>query len=260
MPHESRPPRRDPWTPESEHGYTDAAIQGARLRSQEVLRQFADWLEQRGLGQGSITVRTPERRRHPARPRPSGHASRQGPQVAHLSPLGSHRERPAHLARRALCVRPRRAALLERSADTHQPIGRCPRDRTTSRAGGNQAPARHQGFATRPQAHDRHAPAIQRRRHHHHRRLAWTRRSLNHARLCRDHPPYEAGRRRRRLYAPQPRWRRLPDQRPPHLADQPRPLELCAASTSDTAKVTPCARQTVHNRALSITPLMESCT
>jgi len=57
MPHESKSPRRDPWTPESEREYTDAAIQGARLRNQEVLREFADWLERRGLCQGSITVR-----------------------------------------------------------------------------------------------------------------------------------------------------------------------------------------------------------
>lgn len=57
MLHERKSPRRNPWTSESERGYTDAAIEGARPRSQEVLRQFADWLERRGLCQGSITVR-----------------------------------------------------------------------------------------------------------------------------------------------------------------------------------------------------------
>jgi hypothetical protein len=49
MPHESKSPRRDPWIPESESGYTDAAFQGARSRNQEVLREFADRLERRGL-------------------------------------------------------------------------------------------------------------------------------------------------------------------------------------------------------------------
>lgn len=58
MLHERRSPKREPWTPDSERGYTAAAILVARPSSRQVLRQFADWLKRRELGQGSITVRT----------------------------------------------------------------------------------------------------------------------------------------------------------------------------------------------------------
>lgn len=49
--------QRRPWVPESERGYAAAAISSAAPTSRPTLRQFAQWLEQRGLTLGSITVR-----------------------------------------------------------------------------------------------------------------------------------------------------------------------------------------------------------
>lgn len=49
--------QRRPWTPESERGYAAAAISSAAPTSKPTLRRFAQWLEQRGLTLGSITVR-----------------------------------------------------------------------------------------------------------------------------------------------------------------------------------------------------------
>ena len=46
-----------PWTPESERRYTRAAIFRARAASRPVLQEFGGWLEERGLGLGSIKVR-----------------------------------------------------------------------------------------------------------------------------------------------------------------------------------------------------------
>jgi integrase/recombinase XerD len=49
--------RRRPWTPESERRYAEAAISSAAPTSRSTLRRFAQWLEQRGLALGSITIR-----------------------------------------------------------------------------------------------------------------------------------------------------------------------------------------------------------
>ena len=49
--------QRRPWTPESERGYAEDAISKAAPTSRPTLRRFAQWLEQRGLTLGSITVR-----------------------------------------------------------------------------------------------------------------------------------------------------------------------------------------------------------
>jgi len=49
--------QRRPWTPEAERRYAEAAISSAAPTSRPTLRRFAQWLEQRGLTLGSITVR-----------------------------------------------------------------------------------------------------------------------------------------------------------------------------------------------------------
>lgn len=60
MQDESKSARRDPrapWTPEAERARAERTILAARPCCQRELRQFEDWLEQRGLCRGSITVR-----------------------------------------------------------------------------------------------------------------------------------------------------------------------------------------------------------
>lgn len=49
--------QRSPWTLESERSYAEAAISKAAPTSRPTLHRFGQWLEQRGLTLGSITVR-----------------------------------------------------------------------------------------------------------------------------------------------------------------------------------------------------------
>lgn len=46
-----------PWSPESQRKYTRATIEKAGADNRLALRAFADWLEWRGLGLGTVTVR-----------------------------------------------------------------------------------------------------------------------------------------------------------------------------------------------------------
>lgn len=46
-----------PWSPESQRNYTRATIERATASNRPTLKAFADWLECRGLGLGTVTVR-----------------------------------------------------------------------------------------------------------------------------------------------------------------------------------------------------------
>ncbi len=46
-----------PWSPDSQRNYTRATIERATAGNRPTLKAFADWLECRGLGLGSVTVR-----------------------------------------------------------------------------------------------------------------------------------------------------------------------------------------------------------
>lgn len=48
---------RVPWSPESQRQYTRATIESAKAANRPGLKAFAGWLECRGLGLGTVTVR-----------------------------------------------------------------------------------------------------------------------------------------------------------------------------------------------------------